>query len=500
MTIVRAVAICVVICIVVAGISWVLPEEVSACSTFMLKKGGEVIYGHNLNEGDIGVPGMVFINKRGTFKEGRTMMELFTKETTDRSTLSWISRYGSVTFNNFGQDLPDGGFNEAGLYIWEMNEDADYPQNDSLPKVMHANWMQFVLDNYSTLDEAIHSTGEVMLDGWTWHYFLGDRDGNCATLAFINGEVVVNRGETMPVPGLFNTPYDREMELLPYFQGFGGSYEPAIGDSEVPRFVKTAVMVRDYDPVRDAVEYGFEMLDNLRVWDDPEWSILVDARRMEIYFKTRVNPTVKRFSMHDIDFSNDGPVLILNMDFETDGKTDKINTPGRDIAEDVGIGKGIDITDMLHPVTDEEVQSLIRSLTEIPEIPTEFFTHGGFTVDEFVSSLSEHNKRATEKERQYFAGAWKTAPPESSDDTYLELDLRTDGVAVTGTISNSEDNADRIAIEHIHMIGNNLVFTYRAKKEKRIMEARAWLEGDSMRLRVLGTEWDYGEFTLHREG
>jgi penicillin V acylase-like amidase (Ntn superfamily) len=53
-----------------------------------------------------------------------------------------------VTFNVFGRDLPDGGINEDGLYIWEMNEEADYQTNDSLAKLNQMHWMQYILDNY----------------------------------------------------------------------------------------------------------------------------------------------------------------------------------------------------------------------------------------------------------------------------------------------------------------------------------------------------------------
>ena len=94
-----------------------MPHQVSACSTFKLQKGDGLIYGHNLNQGDIGVPGLVFINKRGIFKLGRTWSELITKERLNPSSHCWISRYGSVTFNAFGRDFPDGGMNEVGLYI-----------------------------------------------------------------------------------------------------------------------------------------------------------------------------------------------------------------------------------------------------------------------------------------------------------------------------------------------------------------------------------------------
>ena len=67
--------------------------------------------------------------------------------------------------------------NEAGLYIWEMNENADYPKNDSLPKLNKMNWMQFILDSYSTVDEAIQCALEVEIEGRSWHYFVGDAQG-----------------------------------------------------------------------------------------------------------------------------------------------------------------------------------------------------------------------------------------------------------------------------------------------------------------------------------
>ena len=83
--------------------------KVNACSTFMLHKGDKIIFGHNLNEGDIGVPGLVFVNKRGVFKMGRSLNELMFKEVTKPSKLSWISRYGSVTFNNSEKICPMAG-------------------------------------------------------------------------------------------------------------------------------------------------------------------------------------------------------------------------------------------------------------------------------------------------------------------------------------------------------------------------------------------------------
>jgi len=359
-------------------------QTVSACSTFKLQKGNELIYGHNLNQGDIGVPGLIFINKRGIFKSGRTWSELTTKERLNPSSHCWISRYGSVTFNCFGRDFADGGMNEVGLYIWEMNEDGDYPKNDSLPKLYELNWMQYILDNYSTAEEAIQCASEIEIEGPGKHFFVGDAQGNCAAVAFIDGKIVVNQDQTMPVPGLFNTPYNRELELLKYYKGFGGLYEPVLNDHRVPRFVKTAVMIRDYKPAQDIVEYGFEMLDTLMVYDVPEWSIIFDVPKRHVYFKTRINPEIKSLSMDEIDFSNNSPVLILNMD----------------------IKKGGDVSDQFHPYTNEEMRDFTEKLI-FPILPEEAFTRGGITLDEYLERTSTHSDAAASTEKQYFEGVWK---------------------------------------------------------------------------------------------
>lgn len=262
-------------------------NNVFACSTFKLQKGDCLIYGHYLNEPDIDIPGMIFINKRGIFKTGRTWSEIITKEQKNPSSLCWISRYGSVTFNLFGKDLPDGGINEAGLYIWEMSEKADYPKNKNLPKLNQMNWMQFILDNYSTIEEAILCAFEIEIDGWGWHFFVGDAEGNTAVIEFINQEAVVYKEENMPIPALFNTLYGRDLELMKFYKGFGGQYEIDLQDSNTPRMVKTAQMIRDYKLDENAVDYSFKMLNVLN--NKADWSVVFDARKRYVFFKTDLN-------------------------------------------------------------------------------------------------------------------------------------------------------------------------------------------------------------------
>ena len=453
-----------------------IPCKVSACSTFKLQKGDNLICGHNLNQGDLDVPGLIFINKRGIFKTGRTWSEIATKEKMNPSFHCWISRYGSVTFNNLGRDFPDGGMNEAGLYVWEMNVDFDdYPKNDSLPKLNQMNWMQYILDNYSTTEEAIQCASEIEIDGWSWHFFVGDARGNAAAIDFSGDKVVVHKGESMPVPGLFNTPYDRELELLKYYKGFGGLYEPDLNNPEVPRFVKTAVMIRDYKPTQDVIDDGFEMLKNLMVYDVPEWSIIFDVQKRNVYFKTRINPEMKRFSMDELDFSNECPVLILNMDIKNGGN----------------------VLDQFHPYSNNEMREFTESFI-LPILPEEFYTQGGITKDEYLDRISTHSDAATLDEKQFFKGVWKNKPDKIKDEKEVTIKLETNGDAVFGHISISGDTEKSYKAEHIQLIGNNLKCTYRTE-DKRFIEVQASIDDEKMNVTLCGNRYTYGNYLLYKQ-
>src|SRR3712207_5256230 len=84
-----------------------LPARGSACTTFCLRAGDGVVFGKNYDF-SIGY-GMVVTNKRGVAKTALL-------ETDDRPA-RWVSRYGSITFNQFGRESPSGGMNEAGLVV-----------------------------------------------------------------------------------------------------------------------------------------------------------------------------------------------------------------------------------------------------------------------------------------------------------------------------------------------------------------------------------------------
>lgn len=446
-------------------------NRLSACSTFKLQKGDSLVYGHNLNEGDIGVPGLVFINKRGIFKTGRTWSEISTKEKINPSNYCWISRYGSITFNNFGRDFPDGGMNEAGLFIWEMNEQIEYPKNDSLPKLNQMNWMQYILDNCKATDEAIGCAYAFEIDGWGWHFFVGDAQGNTAAIAFIGGKVVVHTRENMPIPGLFNTPYDREVELLKYYKGFGGDYEPTLNDPKVPRFVKTAVLARDYQLTRRISEYGLKMLELIKVNDEPEWSVLFDVRKQKIYFKTRINPAVKTLSMDQVDFSNTTPTMLVNMD----------------------IKEGGNIVNLLAPFSNEAMRSFTKNIM-VPLFPETFFTRGEITLNEYIERVSTHTDLAKTAEKQFFKGTWRNNPKNPDKEICMTVKFESSDESVRGSVSLGKEF---YPIDHLCLLGSKLRFTFKTGKGT-LLEVKADFADGKMVAEILGIEDSFGGYSLDK--
>lgn len=453
-------------------LSFMIYGKATACSTFKLQKANSLIYGHYLNSPGIKVPGMVFINKRGIFKTGRTWSEIITKEQKNPSSLCWISKYGSVTFNIFGRDLPDGGINEEGLFIWEMSEKADYPKNENLPKLNQMSWMQYILDNYSTMEEAVLCASEIEIDGWEWHFFVGDAKGNTAVIEFIGQKAVIYKGENMPIPGLFNTLYSRDLELMKYYKGFGGQYDPDLNDSNVPRIVKTAKMIRDYKLTQNAVDYSFKMLEYLN--NTADWSIVFDAGKRNIFFRTNLNREIKSFSIDDIDFSNTKPVSVLDMNIKNGGN----------------------VLNQFHPYTNVEIKNFIES-SVLPIIPEEAFTNGGLTLKEFSERISTLCNTAALNEKQYFKGVWMNKPDTTNDEMEVTIKLETKKDVVFGQINIPKLSKEALEINNISLIHNSLIFT--GIRQNTFIEAKAVFDEETMILNLFGLEECYGKYILYKE-
>jgi len=145
-----------------------LSNSTIACTTFCLRTKDQVLFGRNYdwNIGD----GLIFVNKREVAK--------IASGGEGPNPAKWVSRYGSVTFNQYGRENPTGGMNEAGLVVEELwLADTEYPRDKKLPVVGTQEWIQYELDTSARVEEAIANAGKVRIDSDVKvHFLIADRD------------------------------------------------------------------------------------------------------------------------------------------------------------------------------------------------------------------------------------------------------------------------------------------------------------------------------------
>ena len=288
-----------------------LTEKQDRCSTFMFRDDHTFLVGHNLDE-SYEVPGVIAINKRNVQKTSISFFEILTAQKPPSPTCNWTSRYGSVTFNALGREFPDGGINEAGLYIQEMTlAETVFPQDNTRPKMFMMQWMQYQLDNFDAVKLVLASSTQIVLDGWEWHFFVSDIDGNCASIEFLEGKPSIHTGSSMPVPVLCNTHYPQEIEKLEQYEGFGGDKPVDLHDKTIPRFVHATHMIQNPpDPV--SIDYGFEILKTLER-GSTRWSYIIDVYNQSVCFHTSLAKERKYFDIPAFDLSCDTPARMLDI-------------------------------------------------------------------------------------------------------------------------------------------------------------------------------------------
>lgn len=288
-----------------------LPALSQACSAFCLVTDGNSVTGQNY-DWDLG-DGLVLINKRGIRKQGLV---------NDDHPAQWTSRHGSVTFNQYGREFPCGGMNEAGLVITiSMLSETRYPRADDRAAVNVPQWIQYQLDTAATAEDVIESDKLIRIAAVSnarVHFFVSDREGNCATIEFLRGKMVHHRGDKLPVRVLTNSPYRESASWVGQFQGFGG--ERPIGNAfNGSRFATAANRLRTFDEKHGQVEHAFETLSEIAQGGYTKWSVVYGSSAKTIAFRTDEATSRRTIDMAACDFSADTPVQMLDINADLKG-------------------------------------------------------------------------------------------------------------------------------------------------------------------------------------
>jgi choloylglycine hydrolase len=126
-----------------------LPLNAHACSGFCLDSADRHVCGRNLDWSFDEC--LVMVNKRSVAKTAFTYYG-----DTQSAMRSWTSKYGSVTFNQYGREVAFSGMNERGFVVDGMLlSESIYPPSDGRAVVTMDQWVQYLLDNCATTPEAI---------------------------------------------------------------------------------------------------------------------------------------------------------------------------------------------------------------------------------------------------------------------------------------------------------------------------------------------------------
>lgn len=273
-------------------------DNARACTTFCFEQDGTRVFGKNYdwNVED----GLAIVNKRGVMKTA------FTSD----NPATWTSRFGSVTFNQYGREFPSGGINEQGLVIELMwLDETMYPEADRRRALPTLQWIQYQLDCSADVDQVIASDSKVRIaeaGSARIHFLIADAKGNVATVESLNGRTTVHRGAKLPYPVLTNDMYQVSVTYAQHL-------DPAkpLTSSSLDRFARAA---RGLAPSQgNAVEEAFALLDDVAQGDYTQWSIVYDIGEKRAYFRTRLHREVRFLDLDALDLSCATPVQVVDM-------------------------------------------------------------------------------------------------------------------------------------------------------------------------------------------
>jgi penicillin V acylase-like amidase (Ntn superfamily) len=296
-------------------IAFIISNTLFACTTFFINTPTQKVFGRNYDW--MIATGQIIENKRGLVKKSMV------KE--DETGISWTSKYGSMTFNQFGKEFPLGGMNEKGLVVEVLwLEEAKYPAKDARKSINELQWIQYQLDNYSSVAEVIKSDKFLRINSeqGNLHYMLADKSGNSATIEFIDGKTVITQGQDLAFKVLTNNTMTESKSYLNTHTGFGGNATISKKIDSKDRYVRTCKNMKTYKN-ENAVEYAFKTLQDV-TYSATVWSIVYDMTNMKVYFKTEDNTTRRSFTFSNFDFNCSSTIKTIDMNTKSTGNLNKV--------------------------------------------------------------------------------------------------------------------------------------------------------------------------------
>lgn len=240
---------------------------------------------------------------------------------------TWTSKYGSVIATIYDVATVDG-INEAGLvgnvlYLAE----SDYgPADAGKPKMSVGGWLQYVLDSFATVSEAVDGLEDNPFTvvapnlpngkAATGHVALSDPSGDSAIFEYLDGKLVIHHGPETKV--MTNSPpYDQQLAIDTYWTGIGGSTFLPGTNRAADRFVRASYFLSaspKFEDKRTALASVASMTRAVSVpvgVKDPskpniattQWRTYADQDAKRYYYDSVFNPGLFWVDLDKLDLS-----------------------------------------------------------------------------------------------------------------------------------------------------------------------------------------------------
>jgi choloylglycine hydrolase len=260
--------------------------------------------------------------------------------------ITWTSRFGSVVCPFYEAGTVDG-INDKGLVANTLYlVESDYGKPDGQrPLLAITAWAQFVLDNFSTVAEAVEGLSRepfaivapVLPNGAPaqGHLSLSDPTGDSAIFEYVDGKLVIHHGKQFQV--MTNSPtFDKQLALNAYWQQIGGTAMLPGTSRAADRFVRTSFYITaipQTDDEHKSIAGAFSVIRAVSVPlgistpGQPNiastfWRTVYDHKRKVMYFDSATSPNVFWVPLADMQLQAGAPVKKLDL---TGGKTYSAN-------------------------------------------------------------------------------------------------------------------------------------------------------------------------------
>ena len=298
-------------CIALAAFAFATPVSADACTTFLLGEGADLRVAKSY-DWDMG-RGLVLHNKAGMTRRSLAL------KPTDVA-FEWTSKHASVTFNQYGRGMPNGGMNDAGLVIEIMwLKSARYPGPDERPSVNELQWIQHQLDTRASVADLVAHAGDLRVSGihGRVHYLACDSSGACAALEYLDGALRVSTGDDLPVSVLTNHTYAESIRYR------SANPSPSKGTGSLERFVNAAHGAATRAQSADPTATAFDVLESVRQGDYTKWQIVYEPKAQRVAFRTTAEPAIKHLDASSLSATCSEPVVHVDMDTAAGGALDE---------------------------------------------------------------------------------------------------------------------------------------------------------------------------------